>query len=45
VAPAKARHRAVIGPQVGGDHPVGDVLYALTLDPARGTLPLRVRSR
>jgi hypothetical protein len=42
VALAKARDRRVIGHLVRGDHAVGNVLDAATLDRPRGALPTRV---
>ena len=38
MALTEPRDRAVIGPLVSRDHPIGDVLHTLPLDPARGAL-------
>ena len=35
VAGTESRDRRVIGLLLGGDHPVGDILHALALDPPR----------
>ena len=41
----KPRHRRVIRHPIGGDHPIGDILAAVALDPARRVLTRRIRIR
>jgi hypothetical protein len=42
MAAAKVRDRRMVGDEVAGHDPVGDVLYAGALDPARGAVAARV---